>query len=229
MVIWVARADNLLICRGRNSRSAAVSSILDALAEIIRGTMEAISPTTRPLLKLFSQALSDDVLKVHSKTAFAIGIVVERSTVDLSPQYLARRSPSALRGPVWRTHFSDIGNLKLNARENAAIVLRVILKKSKAIPLDQDLPVLVGILPPKNDFLKNSPVLRTLFHLLRSAPGVLTPYLVQLLLVSAHILDPFGPDQIGDKVGGELVQLVRALNAENLAKIQAAGLTAINR
>lgn len=100
MVIWVARADNLLVCRGRNSRSAAVSSILDALAELIRGTMEAISPTTQPLLKLFSQALSDDVLKVHSKTAFAVGIVVDHSTVDLLPQYLARSYPSARRGPV---------------------------------------------------------------------------------------------------------------------------------
>lgn len=182
----------------------------------------AISPSTLPLLELFYQALSDDEPEVHSNAAFAVGVLVEHSAVDLSPQYL--HLLAALR-PLFEVP-SDAPTAKLNARDNAAgAVSRMILKNSDAIPLDQVLPVIVGILPLKNDFLENRPVFRALFHLFRRVPGVIAPYLDQLLPVFAHVLDPSGPDQLGDEVRAELIQLVQALNAENPAKIQAAGLS----
>lgn len=183
----------------------------------------AISSSTQPLLELFYQALSDEEPEVHSNAAFAVGVLVENSTVDLSPQYL--HLLSALQ-PLFSVP-PDAPTARLNARDNAAgAVSRLIVKKTEAVPLDQVLPVIVGILPLKNDFLENRPVFAALFHLFRTAPSVIAPYLDQLLLVFAHVLDPSGPDQLGDEVRAELIQLVRALNAENPAKVQAAGLSA---
>lgn len=163
---------------------------------------------------------------MHSNAAFAVSVLVEHSTVDLSPQYL--HLLAALH-PLFEVP-SVASTAKLNARNNAAgAVSRMILKKSEAIPLDQVLPVIVGILPLKNDFHENRPAFRALFHLFRSVLGVIAPYLDQLLLVFAHVLDPSVPDQLGDEVRAELIQLVRALNAENPAKVQAADFTAICR
>ena len=182
---------------------------------------EAITPSTQPLLELFYQALSDEEPEVHSNAAFAVGVLVEHSTVDLSPQYLHLLA-------ALRPHFEvapDAPAAKFNARDNAAgAVSRMIIKNTTAIPLDQVLPVIVGVLPLKNDFLENRPVFRALFHLFRSAPDAVALYLDQLLPVFAHVLDPSGPDQLGDDVRAELIQLIRALNAENPLKIQAAGL-----
>lgn len=87
----------------------------------------------------------------------------------------------------------------------------------------QVVPVLVSVLPLKNDFLENGPVFRALFHLFRSQPTAVTPFLDQLLAVFAHVLDP-STDQLTDEVKAELVQLIGALNSENPAKIEAAGL-----
>ena len=64
------------------------SSAVGCLAEIISGMKGAISPSTQPLLELFFNALSDESAEVQSNAAFATGLLVEHSTVDLAPQYL---------------------------------------------------------------------------------------------------------------------------------------------
>ena len=80
------------------------------------------------------------------------------------------------------------------------------------------------MLPLKNDFLENWLVFKALFHLFHMALGVLVPYVDQLLRVFAHVLDPSGPDQLGDETRAELLTLVNALNNENPAKVREAGL-----
>lgn len=137
-------------------------------------------PSTQSLLKL----LSDDELEVHSNAALTVGVLVEHGTVYLSPQYL--HFLPALR-PLFEVP-SDAPTAKLNARGKAAgAVSRIILKK---IPLDQVLPVIIGIPLWKNDFIQNRSVFSTLFHLFRSTLGVITPYLDELLLVFLHALNP---------------------------------------
>ena len=48
----------------------------------------------------------------------------------------------------------------------------------------------------------------------------------RLLAVFAHVLDPSGPDQVGDEIRAELIHLIQAINAEAPEKVQAAGLGA---
>jgi hypothetical protein len=183
----------------------------------------AVTPSTEPLLDLFYRALSDDEPEVQSNAAFAAGLLVEHSETDLSAQYL--HLLAALR-PLFVVA-ADAPPSKLHARDNAAgAVARLIIRNTAAIPLDQVLPVFVESLPLKNDHLENRPVFRALFQLFRSNPQSLYPHMDRLLAVFAHVLDPNGPDQIGDETKAELINLIGALNAQDPAKIQAAGLAA---
>uniref|UniRef100_A0A8H7XV39 Importin N-terminal domain-containing protein n=1 Tax=Psilocybe cubensis TaxID=181762 RepID=A0A8H7XV39_PSICU len=202
--------------RSLSDRSAAIG----CLAEIISGMKGAISPYTSQLFELFARALSDHENEVLSNAAFAIGLLVEYSEVDLSPQYY--QILGALR-PLFNVT-PDSPAAKLNAKDNATgAVARLILRNTNALPLDQVLPTFVDALPLKNDYLENRPVFRALFHLFKSYGSVVYPYMDRLLAVFAHVLAP-GEDQIGDEVRKELIHLIALINQEEPSKVLAAGL-----
>ena len=75
----------------------------------------AITPWTQPLMDLFYRALGDEEPEVQCNAAFASGLLIEHSEVDLSPQYL--QILSALR-PMFVVA-PDAPSAKLNARDNA--------------------------------------------------------------------------------------------------------------
>ncbi|KAJ6607522.1 armadillo-type protein [Mycena sp. CBHHK59/15] len=199
------------------------SSTIGCLAEIMSGMKGSITPSTEPLLELCHRALSDPEPDVLSNAAFAVGLLVENTDMDLTPQYL--QLLGALR-PLFNTPPDAPANV-MNARDNAAgAVGRLIVRNVAAVPLDQVLPVLVNALPLRHDVLENRPVFRALFFLFRTNSAALHPYIGSLLPVFAHVLNPDGPDQLGDEIRGELIQLIGALNAQDSGAIQAAGLGA---
>ncbi|KAJ3515528.1 hypothetical protein NLJ89_g1707 [Agrocybe chaxingu] len=204
--------------RSLSDRSAAIG----CLAEIISGMKGAITPHTEPLLELFFRALADDNNEVLSNAAFATGLLIECSEIDLSQQLghiLARLHPIFVDIP------QDAPATRLNAKDNAAgAVGRILVRYSDKVPLDQVLPVFINALPLKNDYLENRPVFRALFHLFTTNGAALHPYLDQILPVFAHVLDPNQPDQVGDEVRSELIHLIPLINQTESAKVQAAGL-----
>ncbi|KAI0259373.1 ARM repeat-containing protein [Gloeopeniophorella convolvens] len=198
------------------------SSAIGCLAEIISGMKGAITPSTEPLLELLWRAVGDPDAEVQSNAAFATGLLVENSEQDLSPQYIALLG--ALQ-PLFDVP-ADAPAPRLNARDNAAgAVARLILRNAAGVPLTQVLPVLFAALPLQNDLLENRPVFRAVIFLSQTQPDALSPYLDGLLRVFAHVLDPNGPDQVGDDVRAGLIGLIGALNTQSPDKIQAAGLT----
>ncbi|KAI0298793.1 ARM repeat-containing protein [Multifurca ochricompacta] len=199
------------------------SSAIGCLAEIISGIKGAITPSTEPLLELLWRAISDPDAEVQSNAAFATGLLVENSEQDLSPQYIALLG--ALQ-PLFNLP-ADAPAPRLNARDNACgAVARLILRNASAVPLAQVLPVLFAALPLQNDLLENRPVFRAVLYLSQTQPDVLSQYLDGLLRVFAQVLDPSGPDQIGDEVRAGLIGLIGALNARSPEKVQQAGLGA---
>ncbi|KZT21128.1 ARM repeat-containing protein [Neolentinus lepideus HHB14362 ss-1] len=198
------------------------SSAIGCLAEIIGGMKSAVTQWTEPLMDLFYKALSDDESEVQSNAAFAAGLLVEHSDVDLSAQYmqiLAQLHPLFVVAP-------DAPAARFNARDNACgAVARMIVKNSAGLPLEQVLLVLIPALPLRSDPLENRPVFRCIFHLFKTNPQALHPYIDQLLSVFAYVLDPSRPEQIQDEIRAELIELIGALNKENPSKVQAAGLT----
>ena len=197
------------------------SSAIGCLAEIISGMKGAITPSTEPLLELLWRAIGDQDAEVQSNAASATGLLVENSEQDLSPQYITLLG--ALQ-PLFNLR-DDAPAPRLNARDNACgAVARLILRDTGAVPLPQVLPVLFGALPLRNDLLENRPVFRAVLYLFQMQPEVLSPYLDGLLRVFTHVLDPSGPDQVGDDVRAGLVGLIGVLNSQNPEKIQHAGL-----
>jgi hypothetical protein len=181
----------------------------------------AISPHTQPLLELFYLALSDSETTVLSDAAFALGLLVENSQVDLSQQYL--QLLRALR-PIFVVS-SDSPAVALTAKDNAAgAVGRLIVRNSAAIPLDQVLPVFIEALPLKNDYLENRPVFRALFHLFSTNGSALYPFMDRLLPVFTYVLDSPGEEQITEGIRTELIHLIALINQEVPEKVQAAGL-----
>ncbi|KAH8832771.1 ARM repeat-containing protein [Flagelloscypha sp. PMI_526] len=198
------------------------SSSVGCLSEIIAGMKTGITPFTEPLMELFYQALSDKDADVYNNAAFAIGVLVEHSELDLSAQY----------GPILNALQNlfnvtpDSSETQLNARDNAAgAIARMICKNSTVLPLDQVLPLLISLLPLKNDVLENGSVFRAIIHLYKTHPGAISGYTEQLLPVFATALDPNSPTEyITTDVRDALKELIGALNGQNPSLIQAAGL-----
>ena len=180
----------------------------------------AITPYTENLLNLLDRALKDEEYEVLSNAAFAIGLLAEHSTVDLS-QHLGHILQ--VLHPLFMLP-SNPTTARQNAKDNAAgAVGRIIIRHASFIPLEQVLPVFLGALPLK-DHLENRPVFRALFQLFETNGGLLYPYLDQLLPVFAYVLDPSG-DQLGDEIRAQLIRLVGLINQEAPQKVQAAGLS----
>jgi len=215
------RCSHAFIFQKKNRSLSDRSSAIGCLAEIISGMKGSITPFTVPLAELFHKALEDNEAEVLSNAAFAIGLLIENSDLDLSSQYLPVLA--ALR-PLFDVNESSPAP-RLNAKDNAAgAVGRMIVRNTSALPLDQVLPVFVNALPLKNDFLENRPVFRALFHLFRVNGAALLPYMDRLLQVFAFVLDPSAEDMVGDEIRAELINLITAINGEAPDKIQAAGL-----
>jgi len=197
------------------------SSAIGCLSEIIAGLKNAVTPATEPLLDLFFRALTDEEAEVQCNAAFAIGLLIQHSNVDLSPHYL--NILAALR-PLFVV-VPDGPPARFNARDNAVgAVARMISKNTAAVPLDQVLPVFFEALPLKHDFMENTPVFEAIFHLFRTNPAVLQPYMDRLLAEFAYVLDPSIPEQVTEEVRRELIGLIQVLNREDPNKVQAAGL-----
>lgn len=183
----------------------------------------SITPYTQQLLELFFRALGDEESEVLSNAAFATGLLVENSTLNLSQQYF--RLLTALQ-PLFVVP-ENATSARLNAKDNACgAVARLILRDTAAMPLDQVLPLFTAALPLKNDYLENGPVFRALFLLFKTNGAALYPFMDRLLPVFAHVLDPKNADQLSDEVRVELIHLIELINREEPAKIQAAGLGA---
>lgn len=185
------------------------------------GMKSEITPTTEPLLELFYQALSDEESEVQCNAAFAVGLLVEHSHKDLSPQYL--HLLSALHPLIEVPPNSPLSRLK--AHDNAVgAVSRLIVRNTAAVPLDQILPVVINALPLRHDLLENPPVFKAIFHLFNTNPQALHPYSDRLLQLFRAVLEPTALDQTNDETRAGLIELIGVLNKEAPEKVQAAGL-----
>ncbi|KIJ55832.1 hypothetical protein M422DRAFT_63753 [Sphaerobolus stellatus SS14] len=199
------------------------SSTVGCLGEIIGGMKEFITPFTEPILNILYTALGDSDSQVQSNAAFATGMLIENSNADLSGQYLP------VLGALQPLFNVTEGSrpVAYNARDNACgAVARMMIKNTDAVPLGQVLPIWFGSMPLKNDFLENRPVFRAIFHLIQARSGDVAPYIDQILGLFAFVLNPDGPDMLGDESRRAIIEHVAVLNQQIPDKIQAAGLSA---
>lgn len=146
----------------RNLKNSSPLFLASTCVEIVSGMKASITPFTEPLYELFMQALRDEEAEVNSNAAFAIGMLVEQSGVDLSSRYLSILG--ALR-PLFSLPL-EAPSAKITARSNAAgAVARMMIRKPDGISYDEVLPVFLQALPLQNDYLENAPVFRCILYL----------------------------------------------------------------
>ncbi|GAB1517492.1 hypothetical protein RhiTH_000541 [Rhizoctonia solani] len=199
------------------------TSTIGCMGEIISGMKGGVTPFTEDVFNLISQGFSDEDPEVRSNAAFAMGVLIENSDMDISGHYLTILT--ALR--PYFVVAEGAPHAQFNAKDNATgCVARMLLKNSSSMPLDQVIPVFVGALPLKHDFLENRPVFRAIFHLFNNNPDVLAPHIDHLLAVFAFVLDPQSEDMIGDETRAELIRLIKVLAQRVPDKVKAVGLEA---
>lgn len=64
-----------------------------------------------------------------------------------------------------------------------------------------------------------------IFHLIHTNSPALLPFVDQLLAVFAYVLNPDGPDQLGDEIRQGLLEVLVLFNSQMPDKVAAAGLT----
>ena len=126
-------------------------SACGVIAECIQGMGSAVTPHTSALLKVLLHRLGDEDVDVKANAAFAMGVLVQKSekqqeVIRAYNQILTKLEPMLQDKPSRQL-------------DNAAgCVSRMIMKHKDRVPLNDVLPVLVGVLPLEEDFEENGPV-----------------------------------------------------------------------
>ncbi|KAI8344311.1 armadillo-type protein [Chlamydoabsidia padenii] len=189
----------------KTKASSERSMAIGCLGECITGVKTAVTPHTERLLQLFTKACDDEDQTVKSNAAYALGMLVTHSQIDLSSQY-----PTILASlhPLFQNQ------TLVNVTDNATgAVARLILAHPDAMPLDQVLPVFTGALPLKADYAENEPVFNCIIQLFHSNNAFVLGHIPQFLQVFAHVLSDEA--QLSETTRGRLIELVRAMHAQS--------------
>ncbi len=127
------------------------SGSVGVIAECTANMGAAITPYTTPLLKLLVHRLTDEDPETKSNAAYAIGLLVFHSTA--SNVYLP--SYNSILSKLEPLLHTDHARAKDNA---SGCVCRMIMAHSDKVPIDDIMPVLVDLLPLKEDYEENAPI-----------------------------------------------------------------------
>ena len=211
------------------------STAVGVIAEVIRETGPAITPSTTSLLKLLLHRLSDEDSETKANAAYAIGLLQEKSQnaleiVKVFPTILANLEPM-----LQTEHARVVDNA-------AGCVSRMILSHQEHVPINLVIPALIKLLPLKEDYQENEPVWAMMVQLCKDFPPIspLSYYLLllaenitdkshlidsanepiivsltpQLLPILSSILSP-PEEQLNDKTRDQVIQMVKYIFAED--------------
>lgn len=134
------------------------STSVGVIAECAAHMGAAVSPYTPAILKLLLKRLTDPDPETKSNAAYATGQLVYHST-DANTYLPSYTDILTKLEPMLSI---DHARLKDNA---TGCVCRMIISHPDRMPIADVLPVLVGLLPLKEDFEENTPVYECLYKL----------------------------------------------------------------
>lgn len=189
------------------------STSIGVIAEVTANMGAAVTPYTESIMKMILRRLSDEDQETRSNAAFAAGVLVTHSTntVAYLPSYnqiLAKLEPML---------HTQVARCLDNA---AGCVSRMIMAHPDKVPISEVLPVLVGLLPLKEDFEENKPIYECIVGLYqRQDPTVqgLTP---ELIPVFNKVLAPEPADQLDPETRARVIETVKYLASQQASLIQ---------
>ena len=184
-------------------RSAAVGTI----AEVVGNMGDAATPYTPHLMKMFLKRLGDEDPEVRSNAAYGTGLLCEKSK-DIKEVLGNYNTILAKLEPL--LHQKQEARLLDNS---AGCVARMIRAHPANVPVDQVLPVLVGLLPLREDYEENEAVFEMIVALYQAQHPVIQSLTAQIIPVLQKVLAP-PEDQLGDDTRVKVQQLVQYLQSQ---------------
>ncbi|BDD56643.1 hypothetical protein MPDQ_000079 [Monascus purpureus] len=187
-----------------SSESLERATAVGVLAECINGMGAAVTQFTQSFLRLLVHRLADEDPQTKSNAAYAIGRLIEHSNADSAivkeyPIILTRLEPCVEM---------NVSRLQDNA---SGCLSRMILKHHENVPTKEVLPVLINILPLKNDYEENDPVYRMICQLYKWEDPTIRELTPRLIPIFQAVLCG-DQDQLEDERRAELTELVKWLN-----------------
>ncbi|KAH8816216.1 armadillo-type protein [Xylogone sp. PMI_703] len=157
------------------------STAIGVIAECTQAMGAAVTPYTETLLKLLLHRLDDEDAETKSNAAYAVGLLVYHSTDSAAylPQFntILRKLEPLLHTQVARTLDNACG-----------CVSRMIMAHPDKVPIGDIMPVLVGLLPLKEDFEENKPIFECIAGLYHHQNPTIIELTPKLIPVFAHVL-----------------------------------------
>lgn len=184
-------------------RSGAVGTIAEAI-----GNMGAsVTPYTTSLMKILLKRLGDEDPEVRSNAAYGTGLLCEKSTneSEITGQYnviLSKLEPLL--------HQQQEARLLDNS---AGCVARMIKRHPNHVPLGDVLPVLIQLLPLREDYEENEAVFEMIVALYQSQNQVIQGLTSQLMPVLQKVLSP-PEEQLSDETRQKVLQLAQWLQSQ---------------
>ncbi|KAG6363685.1 hypothetical protein INS49_008786 [Diaporthe citri] len=175
------------------------STSVGVIAECAAHMGAAVSPYTPAILKLLLKRLTDPDPETKSNAAYATGQLIYHST-DANTYLPSYTDILTKLEPMLSI---DHARLKDNA---TGCVCRMIISHPDRMPIADVLPVLVGLLPLKEDFEENNPVYECLYKLYEANEPTVQSLTPKLIGVFEKVLSP--PEE---QLQGETRQLVQRI------------------
>lgn len=184
-------------------RSAAVGT----LAECVGNMGAAVTRFTPSLMKVFLKRLGDEDPEVRSNAAYGTGLLCEKSQDE---QQILSQYNTILGKLEPLLHQKQEARLLDNS---AGCVARMIRAHPANVPVDQVLPVLVQLLPLREDYEENEAVFEMIVALYQSQHPVIQSLTPQVIPVLQKVLSP-PEEQLSDEVRLKVQQLLQYLQTQ---------------
>lgn len=188
------------------------STAVGVIAEVTAHMGAAVTPYTESILKMVLRRLSDEDMETRSNAAYAAGVLVTHSTN--SAVYLpAYNQILSKLEPMLHTEVA-------RSLDNAAgCVSRMIMAHPDKVPISDVLPVLVGLLPLKEDFEENKPIYECIIALYHHQNPTVQGLTGELITVFNKVLGA-PTDQLEDSTRAKLIETVKYLAKQEPSLIQ---------
>jgi hypothetical protein len=188
------------------------STAVGVIAECTSNMKSGVTPFTSQLLKLLLHRMSDEDAETKSNAAYAMGLLLFHSTD--STTYLSSYNTVLTKlEPLLQTrHARTLDNA-------CGCVSRMIMAHQDKVPVDDIMPVLVGLLPLKEDYEENTPIFECISGLYQNQNSAILGLTQQLVPVFAAVLgEP--TEQLEDPVRAKVIEVVKFIAGKEPALIQ---------
>ncbi|KAF4630480.1 hypothetical protein G7Y89_g7655 [Cudoniella acicularis] len=188
------------------------STAIGVIAECTANMGSGVSPYTQTLLKLLLHRLTDEDDETKSNAAYATGLLVFHSK-DSATYLPAFKEILTKLEPLLHTQRAR------NLDNASGCVCRMIMAHQDQVPVDDIIPILVDLLPLKEDYEENKPIYECITGLYQHENPTIIGLTPKLIPVFASVLDD-PVEQLDLETRNRIIAVVKFIHGKNPSLIQ---------